>query len=67
MPRRKVEQPALELESAALVCEVCGETVAKLSNRHPPSGLAACFECVTLPSSEIAVRWMRKIRRVIER
>jgi hypothetical protein len=63
MPRRKVAEP----EPAAPRCEVCGEEAPNLSARHGGFGLRCCFECVRLPSSEVAVRWMRKIRRVIER
>jgi len=66
--RRKSEQAALPLDEAVgEVCEVCGEGAQKLSARHGGAGLRSCFRCVTLSSAEVAVLWLRKIRRVVER
>src|SRR5688572_2595161 len=51
VPRRKVAEP----EPAAPRCEVCDTETPSLSARHGGFGLRCCFECVRLPSSEVAV------------
>lgn len=69
MSSRKVaEQATLPLDApVGGVCMVCGEETDRLSKRHPPHGMECCWQCVTLPSTEVAVKWLRKIKRTVER
>lgn len=67
MPRRKVEQPALQLEPSR--CEVCDEPQpdAPLIARHGGFGLRCCFRCLNMSAGELAVAYGRRLRRIAER
>lgn len=67
MTRRKAAQEPLALEQpVGGTCEVCGEEAPRLSNRHGDRGLACCFRCVLLDSKELAVVYLRRLRRASE-